>query len=644
MRFLAYCLLQYTGLIKKGEKMKNLKLSFALFLFVLSFPLNIFAQAIVADHTSVTEFGLIPDGYFDQIRLNYRFFYGHTSHGSQIITGINMLASENSTLYQKPTFNEISDDLGSNGDVSWVQPTRDFLNTHPDYNVVMWSWCGGVDSSPGSITAYLDAMNQLEGEYPNVKFVYMTGHLDGIGVMGNVYARNNQIRDYCRTHGKILFDFADIESYDPDGNYYPNDSDACNWCSTWVSTHTFTFSSGCPAMDSCAHTNCFNCYQKAKAFWWMMARLAGWPGVGSDTSPVRQNPQPSSTLNAGTISTPISMRTTRASVCRYSPTTGVAYSSMTNNFATADGLTHTAQANNLTNGSSYRYYVRCSDNASSAVNADDNFSISFSVASPDTTPPSAVANLAVSSCTSSSCILTWTARGDDGTTGRASYYDIRYSTSTINDSNWASAAQVANENSPLSATSSETFTVNGLSSATTYYFALKTGDEVPNWSALSNVASRTTGSGPDVTPPSLFNGAPSGTLDSGTTQIIISLLTDENANCKYSRDGGKNYQAFSTTGETNHSNLIQDLSDGTSYSFIVHCTDIAGNPDNKDIVIEFSIASGTDKGIYPQGLENQISVIGGCGTVNSGIGMDLYLIVVLMISILILNPLKKRRR
>ena len=44
--------------------------------------------------------------------------------------------------------------------------------------------------------------------------------------------------------------------------------------------------------------------------------------------------------------------------------------------------------------------------------------------------------------------LKWTAPGDDGSTGTAASYDIRYSTSTIDDGNWASATQVAGEPTP----------------------------------------------------------------------------------------------------------------------------------------------------------------------------------------------------
>jgi pimeloyl-ACP methyl ester carboxylesterase len=111
---------------------------------------------------------------------------------------------------------------------------------------------------------------------------------------------------------------------------------------------------------------------------------------------------------------------------------------------------------------------------------------------PDTTPPAAVTNLATSNPTLDSITLNWTAPGDDGNTGTASKYDIRYSTSPITDANWNVAAQCAGEPAPKPAGSSETYTVNGLNPNTTHYFALKTADEVPNWSGLSNVASRAT--------------------------------------------------------------------------------------------------------------------------------------------------------
>jgi len=226
---------------------------------------------LVADHGAAGDFDLIPQAYFDQIRNDYTIFYGHTSHGSQIVSGLDVLEGEDS-LYDMPSFHEISDDLGHDGDTSWVAPTEDALDTG-NYNVAMWSWCGGCsDNTPKGISTYLQAMEDLEAKYPGVLFVYMTGHLDGSGVNGTLYQSNDQIRQYAEDHDKVLFDFADIESWDPDGNYYPDETDYCNWCTDWCAKHE------CPSCG-CAHSQCFNCYLKGKAWWWMMARVAGWDGT-----------------------------------------------------------------------------------------------------------------------------------------------------------------------------------------------------------------------------------------------------------------------------------------------------------------------------------------------------------------------------
>ncbi|HUW82308.1 MAG TPA: Calx-beta domain-containing protein, partial [Phycisphaerae bacterium] len=119
---------------------------------------------------------------------------------------------------------------------------------------------------------------------------------------------------------------------------------------------------------------------------------------------------------------------------------------------------------------------------------------------PDGNPPGQITDLAAANPDSTTIDLTWTAPGDDGYAGRAMWYDLRYSTSTINEANWASATQVDGEPSPQAAGNPEAFTVTGLNSSTTYYFAIKTYDEGAEESPLSNVASETTAA-PDVTAP-----------------------------------------------------------------------------------------------------------------------------------------------
>jgi len=250
----------------------------------------LFAQTpIIIDH-ECTDLSAVPISWINDAKTDFRLWYGHTSHGSQITTGISNLESHigNPYTYNNTgsggalSYQEIYGDLGHNGDLSWEVSTRTQLDDPSnDRNVVMWSWCGGCsDNSEAGINIYLNAMNQLELDYPDVKFIYMTGHLDGTGESGNLHQRNNQIRNYCQNNDKILFDFANIESYDPDGYYYLplNADDGCyydggNWANEWCVSH--------PGSDlcwtcSCAHSLPLNCNLKGRAFWWMLAQMAGW--------------------------------------------------------------------------------------------------------------------------------------------------------------------------------------------------------------------------------------------------------------------------------------------------------------------------------------------------------------------------------
>ncbi|HXF48511.1 MAG TPA: fibronectin type III domain-containing protein [Verrucomicrobiae bacterium] len=115
---------------------------------------------------------------------------------------------------------------------------------------------------------------------------------------------------------------------------------------------------------------------------------------------------------------------------------------------------------------------------------------------PERNVPSAVTNLSADSPTDTSLRLTWTAPGDDGMTGTASRYDIRFSKSV--SATWEVMAQVIGEPTPKAAGQTESFTVGGLSPTTTYYFLLKTADEVPNWSGLSNKAVGMTSANPTI--------------------------------------------------------------------------------------------------------------------------------------------------
>ena len=267
----------------------------------------IFSQeAIIIDH-NCTDITKIPERAIKTAKERLHIGYNHTSHGSQLTTGMQGLIefANNGGKNLNLTEDIFSFNNGGNNGAldlhdqfagwldcgtypNWVEATRNYLNEpgNSDVNVIMWSWCGQVDSKYENGTLwseYLEPMNQLEQDFPEVTFVYMTGHVD-INDDADNKAANDSIRSYCKNNHKVLYDFADIERYDPDGNYYEYVHDNCdyynsegnllgNWATEWQDSHT-------EGQDwyicGASHSQPLNANQKAYATWWLFAQLGGW--------------------------------------------------------------------------------------------------------------------------------------------------------------------------------------------------------------------------------------------------------------------------------------------------------------------------------------------------------------------------------
>jgi hypothetical protein len=143
----------------------------------------------------------------------------------------------------------------------------------------MFVWCRDLTTfTQAQVQDYLNTMSQFESEYASrgVRFVYVTGNAENEDATQsmNRYLHNQQIREFCLQNGKILFDFEELDSW---------------WLNSttgqWEQSTTTVNGTVIPVLHpnfvgdyQWTHTTQGGCEQKARAFWWLVARLAGWNG------------------------------------------------------------------------------------------------------------------------------------------------------------------------------------------------------------------------------------------------------------------------------------------------------------------------------------------------------------------------------
>jgi len=252
---------------------------------------------LIIDHNCI-DLSLIPGEWIESAQDDIRIHYAHTSHGGQITTGLSRLESANSTFDVSigylvlPTDSDALCILDGNPPESYITPdlywqgesalelTQKTIDDNPALTISLWSWCTQVDSySEQDVQDYLDAMTSLEIANPDVTFIYMTGNAQAGGSSGyNRWLRNEQIRQYCLDNDKILFDFADLDCWS-NGDYSTYDY--------VVGEETLEIPIEHPDFngDEAAHTTYTSCEQKGKAFWWLVANLAGWNAPNPTTIP-----------------------------------------------------------------------------------------------------------------------------------------------------------------------------------------------------------------------------------------------------------------------------------------------------------------------------------------------------------------------
>jgi len=145
----------------------------------------------------------------------------------------------------------------------------------------------------------------------------------------------------------------------------------------------------------------------------------------------------------------------------------------------------------------------------------------------DSTDPGPVGDLASSFVSSDRVTVAWTATGDDGTTGTATEYELRYALTPITDATFSEATRVLSGVPPPRAPGArEEAVVRGLMPDTEYSIALVARDEFGNPSPLSNVITVHTTAPPVA---ALDPGAIGDTLLTGQHATAVLTLRNDGA-------------------------------------------------------------------------------------------------------------------
>ena len=178
-------------------------------------------EAIIIDHTC-TDLSQIPDYWLEQAK-KLAFHYAHTSHGSQINTGLEVVEQETRSMtipYSMPaTTLHIAVLCG--GDAVPLRrqhrprpiSRRMTTGARQTAELERGPWptpgCLTIPCGPGAgssratrwqrCSSISIRMTEFEQEYPAMRFILMTGHTDG---GGETLARNNDmVRQYAIDHG-----------------------------------------------------------------------------------------------------------------------------------------------------------------------------------------------------------------------------------------------------------------------------------------------------------------------------------------------------------------------------------------------------------------------------------------------------------
>ena len=243
---------------------------------------------IIANHLCIKHFDSIPMNYVNEA-AKITLMFRHASVGTTINNGLNCLQGTRNSPFICTTYPDYKYDRRNwvfepRGNSGWYGKIRDFVketaNQIDTYEMFSFKYCylEGLDGlaepcgstfNPTLVKKAWDSlrlnMEMLEQNYPDKIFIWWTIPLTQSGQFCTD-TLNSLIRKYVKDNNKILFDLADIEAWDTNGFHHDSNG------------NEIAFKGYCgeqtPGAQAC-HPNWTGSVMIAKAFWWMMASIAG---------------------------------------------------------------------------------------------------------------------------------------------------------------------------------------------------------------------------------------------------------------------------------------------------------------------------------------------------------------------------------
>lgn len=248
-------------------------------LFVILFASACFSASTV-NHLNTDEFP--PDNWIDSVQLHDTIYFCSRSHGTQIKAGMDSLYRADSK-YAVPEWHAVWGQPNAFWQGTGMEDTRTYLDAHPGVTIAMFVWCRELAAdlwNSDSVVKYFDSLELLETEYPSVTFIYSTGNSQwyggGANEMTNRWDRHLQIRSYCTTNDKWLFDFGNMDAYYWTGSAW-NDSSYDYGSGTYDTVEMLHHEyDNVESEADPAHTTWANALNKGRAMWQLLAMISGW--------------------------------------------------------------------------------------------------------------------------------------------------------------------------------------------------------------------------------------------------------------------------------------------------------------------------------------------------------------------------------